>query len=125
MKSVTINNRLYLFTNISNQLQYPVKIVDFNLQRLFTVKFDSEAMKPSVSRLNYSIAGYKHKAYLYGGIDQNSQILTSMDEFDATTYKFNQVKYRGEFKPKQGRQGHSAVAVDQYNMFIIGGTYSD
>lgn len=45
-----------------------------------------------------------------------------MDEFDATTYKFTLVKYRGDFKPN-GRQAHCAVAIDQYNMFIFGGTY--
>ena len=47
-----------------------------------------------------------------------------MDDFDAYTYKFSEVKYRGDFIPK-GRQGHQAVPIDQYNMYVIGGTYSN
>lgn len=45
-----------------------------------------------------------------------------MDDFDAMTYKFQLVKYRGDFIPK-GRQGHTAIALDKYNMYVIGGTY--
>lgn len=119
-KSVEINNRLYIFSNISPSNQTPLKIVDFDQRRLFSIKF--EKFGPSVCRINYSISNFKHKAYLYGGIDENNKIVESMDEFDGTTYKFTQVKYRLEVKPA-GRQGHCSVVIDQYNMFIIGGSY--
>lgn len=46
-----------------------------------------------------------------------------MDVFDACTYKFSPVKFRGEFKPK-GRQGAAALALDKYTMVIVGGSYS-
>lgn len=68
------------------------------------------------------MAHYKFKVYLYGGLNAESKVLDTVDEFDVTTYKFNHVKIRGDFKPK-GRQAHCAIAVDQYNMFVIGGTY--
>lgn len=47
-----------------------------------------------------------------------------MDEFDASLYKFTPVKYRLDFKPV-GRQGHQAVVLDMFTMFIIGGTFSE
>jgi hypothetical protein len=55
-------------------------------------------------------------------MDLENNVLGTVDEFDATTYKFNQVKLRGDFKPK-GRQAHAALALDQYTMFIVGGSY--
>ncbi len=67
--------------------------------------------RPSTIRINYSMAHFKNKIYLYGGLDQDNKILESIDEFDVTTYKFNHVKIRGEFKPK-GRQAHSAIVMD-------------
>lgn len=78
--------------------------------------------RPSTVRINYSMANFKNKIYLYGGLDQDNKILDTVDEFDVTTYKFNHVKIRGESKPK-GRQAHSAIALDQYTMIIIGGSY--
>lgn len=102
-----------------------MKIVDLTLRRIFDVDLTKSRPenKPSSLRLNYSLAHYKFKAYLYGGLDgSNNNVLSTIDEFDATTYKFNHVKFRGDFKPR-GRQAHCAIAVDQYTMFIIGGTY--
>ena len=78
--------------------------------------------RPSTVRVNYSIANYKHKVYLYGGLNVENEILSTIDDFDATTYKFSHVKIRGDIKPK-GRQAHCAIAIDQYNMVIIGGSY--
>lgn len=59
----------------------------------------SSKYAPSVSRINYSLSSWKHKVYLYGGLDSNNKILESMDEFDASLYKFTPVKYRLDFKP--------------------------
>ena len=120
VKSVIINDRMYLFQNIAPQTQQPVKIIDFSLRRVFPVQFLD--FKPSTVRVNYSLSCFKFKVYFYGGLDENNQVLSTMDEFDASTYKFSLVKFRGDFKPK-GRQGHCSVVVDQYNMFIFGGTY--
>jgi hypothetical protein len=47
-----------------------------------------------------------------------------MDAFDACTYKFTPVKYRGEFTPK-GRQGAAALALDKFTVLFVGGSYSD
>ncbi|CDW83734.1 kelch repeat protein [Stylonychia lemnae] len=121
-RSVVINDRIYIFTNLSENISSPLKIIDLNLKRLFPIQF--KKFGPTTTRINYSISNYKHKVYFYGGLNENSKILETMDEFDATTYKFQQVKYRLDFKPK-GRQAHCSIAIDQYNMFIIGGSYSD
>lgn len=56
--------------------------------------------KPSATRVNYSIANFKNKIYIYGGMDEDNKMLQSMDEFDAMTYKFQNLKYRGGFTPK-------------------------
>ena len=45
-------------------------------------------MKPSIARINYSCSYFMNKIYFYGGIDENSKIVETMDEFDAMTYKF-------------------------------------
>lgn len=118
-KSVLINNRLYVFTNISpessqrKESQQNVKILDFSLKKLFDVQLFSAKPenRPSTVRVNYSIALFKFKVYLYGGLDQDNKVISSVEEFDATTYKFSAHKMRGEYKPK-GRQGHCAIAVD-------------
>eukprot|EP00347_Sterkiella_histriomuscorum_P022030 403331930 len=119
-RSVVINERLYIFSTASKIS--PVKVFDFNMKRMFPITFPK--FGPSITRINYSIANFKHKVYLYGGLDDQAKIIDTMDEFDASTYKFTQVKYRLDFKPK-GRQAHCAVVIDQYNMFIIGGTYQN
>ena len=46
--------------------------------------------------MNYSVASMGNKVYLYGGINEKSEVLNSMELFDATTYKVNEVKYRGD-----------------------------
>ena len=128
---MTINGRLYIFSNLSpesaarKESSSPVKIIDFALKKAFGVDFSSAKPdnRPQTIRINYSIANYKHKVYLYGGLNWESHTLETVEEFDATTYKFSNLKIRGDFKPK-GRQAHCAVAVDQYNMFVFGGSYS-
>ena len=62
-----------------------------------------------------------NKVYIYGGINEKSEILNSMELFDATTYKVNAVTYRGDHTA-MGRQGHASIALDRFSMFIIGGT---
>ncbi len=62
-----------------------------------------------------------NKIYLYGGLNDQNQVLESMEMFDAQTYKMTEVKYRLEARAS-GRQGHAAIAVDKFNMIIIGGT---
>lgn len=56
------------------------------MNRLFPIQFNK--FGPSTTRINYSISNFKHKVYLYGGLNDKSKIIETMDEFDATTYKF-------------------------------------
>jgi hypothetical protein len=114
-----INGRIYIFSNLSQESaarkesQAAVKIVDLNLKSVFRVDLwqAKPENRPSTIRVNYSIANYKHKVYLYGGLDSENKILSTIEEFDATTYKFNVLKMRGDYHPK-GRQAHCAIAVD-------------
>lgn len=71
--------------------------------------------------MNYSIATMQNKVYLYGGLNDKNEILENMEMFDAMQYKMSEVKYRLEQRVA-GRQGHAAIAIDKYNMFVIGGT---
>jgi hypothetical protein len=68
------------------------------MRRIFPI--DCTDFRPSTVRVNYSISNWKQKMYLYGGVDDQNKVISTMDEFDATTYKFQLVKYRGDFKPK-------------------------
>lgn len=74
---MVINGRLYIFSNLcpetaarreSTQI---VKIVDFNLYRIFGVELwnSKPENRPSSIRVNYSLALYKFKVYLYGGLN--------------------------------------------------------
>ncbi len=71
----------------------------FNIQLLPTSKKDDPPNHPSSCRLNYAIAEANNKVFFYGGVDDKNTVLGSMDVFDACTYKFSPVKYRGDFKP--------------------------
>lgn len=62
-----------------------------------------------------------NKIYLYGGISDQNEVLETMEVFDAQTYKMSEVKYRLDARAA-GRQGHAAIAVDKFNMLVIGGT---
>ena len=64
-----------------------------------------------------------NRIYLYGGLSDTNEVLENMECLDACTYKMNEVKYRLEAKAA-GRQGHAAIAVDKFNMLVIGGTRS-
>ena len=68
------------------------------MRRFFSLEF--KEFRPSCTRVNYSISQYKQKVYFYGGIDDQNKVLQSMDDFDASTYKFTAVKYRGDYIPK-------------------------
>lgn len=78
VRSVLINGRLYIFSNLSPEGanrkdgSCVVKIIDFDMKRIFGVELwqARPENKPSSVRVNYSIAHFKHKVYLYGGIDQ-------------------------------------------------------
>ena len=88
---------------------------------MFDVKLTGQDNKIATARINYSIATMNNKVYIYGGINEKSEIINSMEIFDATTYKFSEVKYRGDHTIK-GRQGHASIALDRFNMYVIGGT---
>ena len=65
--------------------------------------------------MNYSACQFKNKVYLYGGMNDSvvkseendvqrpsNRILNSMEIFEAITWKFTAIKYRGDLTP-QGR----------------------
>jgi hypothetical protein len=100
-----------------------VKVIDPSLKRLFNIDLYGAENKVSESaRINYSICASANRVFLYGGVNEKSQVLGSMDCFDACTYKFTPIKYRGDYTPK-GRQAHCAVALDKFTMVVIGGTF--
>ena len=88
---------------------------------MFDIRLSGQENKLSQTRINYSVASMNNKVYLYGGINEKSEVLSSMELFDATTYKVNQVTYRGDHTA-MGRQGHCCIALDRFSMFVIGGT---
>ena len=132
-RGVTINDRLYIFHNLCQKdpnlsktsIKNPIRVMDFSINKLYNVDYlndDStgnkrgeekevkEPILPQTHRVNYSIAKFKNKVYLYGGMNdvitkqENStqgqcQILNSMEIFEAITFKFTAVKYRGDLKP--------------------------
>ena len=48
--------------------------------------------------MNYSITHMNNKVYLYGGLSDSNEVLTTMEAFDAMTYQMKEVKYRLETK---------------------------
>lgn len=124
VRSVVLNDRFYLFQNVSETNLSCVKVVCPILKRMFTIKLAGTDNKPSCSRVNYSIASFQNRVFLYGGLDENTKVLGSMDVFDAITCKFQPVKYRGDYTPKS-RQGHAAICLDRYTMVVMGGTFQD
>ena len=50
--------------------------------------------KIETARINYSIATMGNKVYIYGGLNEKNEILSTMEIFDAVTYKFSEIKYR-------------------------------
>lgn len=80
---------------------HPVKVVDPMLRRLFNIDLIGEENCVTESaRINYSICASASRVFLYGGVNEKSQVLNTMDSFDACTYKFNPIKYRGDYTPK-------------------------
>lgn len=70
----------------------------FNIKLLPTTKKDDPPNKPSSARIQYAMAEVGNKVFFYGGIDDKNTVLGTMDVFDACTYRFAPVKYRGDVK---------------------------
>ena len=78
--SVVLNNRFYLFQNLTATNPHPVKVVDPSLCRLFNIDLIGEGNKVTESaRINYSICASASRVFLYGGVNEKSQVLGSMD----------------------------------------------
>lgn len=143
----TVDGRLYVFHNIApkdesipkTSIKTPMRIMDFEKRKMFIPQFlndDSTGNKrgeedekkdtylPIDYRINYSLCAFKNRLWMYGGLNQKNEVLTTMESFDTAILKFQTQKFRGDVKPA-GRQGHQAVIMNQYAMFIVGGTYSD
>ena len=89
--------------------------------RIFQIPLLGKDNAVKSARINYSIATMMNKVYLYGGLNDQNEGLSTMEMFDATTYKMSEVAYRLEARVA-GRQGHAAIALDKFNMVVIGGT---
>ncbi len=73
--------------------------------------------------MNYAITECNNKVFFYGGINENNEVLGSMDVFDLCTYKFSTVVYRGNgFVPKP-RQGGAMIALDKFTIVVVGGSH--
>jgi hypothetical protein len=75
IRSIVINGRLYIFSNLSSEAKLGsescVNVFDKNLRRIFGVDMTKSRPenRPSSVRVNYSLAHFKNKLYLYGGLD--------------------------------------------------------
>ena len=102
VRSVILNDRFYVFHNLTPDNKSPIKIVDPSIRMMFDLNIYGLAAenRPSCSRINYSIAAERHKIFLYGGFDvEKNEIVDTVETFDASTYQFREVKHRGDFKP--------------------------
>ena len=118
-RGVTLNNKLFIFHNLApkdeqmpkTMVRTPLRVMDFETSQLMKIDYRNDdssgtqqgegernALKqkilPSTQRINYSIASFKNRVYLFGGLnekrdDQSSnQVLNSMEMYDAMTLKF-------------------------------------
>jgi len=68
---------MYIFSNLSPEGagrmggSSIIKIVDLKLNRIFGIDLTKSRPenKPSSARVNYSVANYTNKVYLYGGMN--------------------------------------------------------
>ena len=96
-QSVVLNNRFYVFQNVSPTNPRSVRVVDPDLRRIFEIPLlGSSENGVTTARINYSIAHMSNKVYLYGGLSDQNEVLESMEMFDAMTYKLTAHKYRLE-----------------------------
>ena len=101
-----------------SMIKTPVRILDFSTRKLHSIEYlndDStgnvrgeenekkETILPLTVRINYSICSHKNRAYLYGGLDDNNKVISTMETFDIMTFKFLAVKYRGDGPKPVGR----------------------
>ena len=83
-----------------------MQVVDPALKRVFSMKLlpttkkDDPPNRPSCARINYALAECGGRILMYGGLNEKSEVLATMDSFDACIYRFAPVKYRGDFTPK-------------------------
>jgi len=78
-----------------------IMVVDPALRMTFDIKLYGFAKenKPKYARINYSIATETVKIYIYGGLSSDNSVLDSIESFDVTTYQFEELTQRGDFKP--------------------------
>ena len=76
VRSVVINNRFYMFQNMTTNTTGLVWVVDPCLKRVFNIKLipttkkDDPPNNPSTGRINYAMAEVNNKVYFYGGVDE-------------------------------------------------------
>ena len=80
--------------------------------------FDIPLVKPGKgenkiahSRVHYAIASYDNKIYIHGGMNEENEIVSDIEEFCAMTYKMQILKPRLDTKCP-GRRGHAMIAID-------------
>lgn len=105
MRCVALNNRFYVIENLSPLTKTPIKIVDPLMQKIIPIAMcpntaaDGPVNEPTCTRLNYALAECGNKIFMYGGVNEKNEVLSTTDMFDCCTYKFSPVKYRGDYMP--------------------------
>ena len=110
-RAVTLHDKLYILHNLeykdeslpATTTKNPVRIMDFGTMRMHKIDYlnddstgtqrgneeDKKAtILPLTSRINYSIASFKNKTYIYGGLNEKCEILATMELYDAAIFKF-------------------------------------
>lgn len=85
VRAVEINKRWYVFRNLDSTQTSPIQVIDpvlrrvFNLKLIPTSKKDDPLNQPTSARINYSIAECGGRVLMYGGLNEKSEVLASMD----------------------------------------------
>ena len=71
-QSVSLNNRFYVFQNLSPENSRAIKVFDPCLRRSFQIPLLGRENAIKEVRLNYSISHMQNKVYLYGGLNDKN-----------------------------------------------------
>ena len=84
-KLFTCNNRLYSIHSLSKVSFDNQFIIDFSMSKLFKILSDTT---PTCFRISYCSGIKCNKIFIFGGLNEEAQVLNSLEVFDCTTYRF-------------------------------------
>ena len=116
--SIFCSNRIYLFQSGNIEEKQNVYILDATIKKVLPIS--NFQHPPSTFRIKHSIAfdAEGPKAYLFGGLDLNMNLLNSLEVFDFLTYNFQLVQTKG--KSPAGRHSHCSQIYNNI-LYILGG----